>query len=297
MSSAVGRIFAPAATKSSSGIDEPMPASCWTNTSCPLRTSSCVPAGVIATRYSWFLTSAGMPILTTSPSPFAHLDNPCEPGSGRDRARSWRRPEHRCCAGSRRGVTIDQVADDQFRSELSTPPSRVTMEHVPVRTSRSSDATLIRPRAAAWRRSLRGASARWLGRAGARPPARPGHPPGERERQAGGAPNGDSDERRHRPQPVDWSRSRSDATDLVADDDNDAADVFVRNRTHRDARRWSAPQSDGAVGEQLERQPVDQRRRPVRRVRLVRLRPGRRRHERRQRRVRPRPRARAPRRS
>src|SRR5665213_524509 len=60
-SSAVGRILAPAATYSSLLIEEPTPASDSTKTSCPLRTSSWTPAGVMATRYSWFLTSLGMP--------------------------------------------------------------------------------------------------------------------------------------------------------------------------------------------------------------------------------------------
>src|SRR5215217_1407878 len=45
-------------------MDEPTPASCSMKTSWPLRTSSCTPAGVMATRYSWFLTSRGMPTFT-----------------------------------------------------------------------------------------------------------------------------------------------------------------------------------------------------------------------------------------
>ena len=60
-SSAVSRIVAPAATYSSSVIEEPRPASRWTYTSWPCRRSSLTPAGVIATRYSLFLTSLGMP--------------------------------------------------------------------------------------------------------------------------------------------------------------------------------------------------------------------------------------------
>src|ERR1700745_1940203 len=60
-SSAVGRIFAPAVTKSSSGMDDPVPASASMSTWWPPRTSSCTPAGVIATRYSWFLISRGIP--------------------------------------------------------------------------------------------------------------------------------------------------------------------------------------------------------------------------------------------
>src|SRR5580692_10304542 len=60
-SSAVESVFAPAVMKSSSGIDDPTPAPASMNTSCPPRTSSCTPAGVIATRYSWFLISRGIP--------------------------------------------------------------------------------------------------------------------------------------------------------------------------------------------------------------------------------------------
>ena len=40
------------------------PAPCWTKTSWPCATSSCTPIGVIATRYSWFLTSFGTPTFT-----------------------------------------------------------------------------------------------------------------------------------------------------------------------------------------------------------------------------------------
>src|SRR3954447_22828322 len=43
---------------------EPTPASCSMNTSWSWRTSSWTPAGVIATRYSLFLTSRGMPTFT-----------------------------------------------------------------------------------------------------------------------------------------------------------------------------------------------------------------------------------------
>src|SRR6202453_597520 len=60
-SSAVGRIFAPAVMKSSSGMDEPSPALASMTTSWLLRTSSCTPAGVIATRYSLSLISRGIP--------------------------------------------------------------------------------------------------------------------------------------------------------------------------------------------------------------------------------------------
>src|SRR5690606_34376786 len=45
-------------------MDEPAPAPVSTSTSWPARTSSCAPAGVIATRYSWFLTSLGTPTFT-----------------------------------------------------------------------------------------------------------------------------------------------------------------------------------------------------------------------------------------
>ena len=50
-------------------MDEPTPASASTYTSWPWRTSSCTPDGVMATRYSWFLTSLGMPIFTAA-TPF-----------------------------------------------------------------------------------------------------------------------------------------------------------------------------------------------------------------------------------
>src|SRR5687768_12450783 len=58
-------IVAPAATNSSSVIDEPTPASFSTDTSWPCWTSSRTPAGVIATRYSLSLTSRGIPTFTT----------------------------------------------------------------------------------------------------------------------------------------------------------------------------------------------------------------------------------------
>src|SRR3954447_15048300 len=45
-------------------MDEPTPASFSTYTSCPCVTSSCTPEGVMATRYSWFLTSRGIPTFT-----------------------------------------------------------------------------------------------------------------------------------------------------------------------------------------------------------------------------------------
>ena len=78
-SSAVASIFAPAFTYSSFEIDEPIPASCSIKTSWPWRTISITPAGVIATRYSWFLISRGTPIFMTKtfrmwPSRFARLD-------------------------------------------------------------------------------------------------------------------------------------------------------------------------------------------------------------------------------
>src|ERR1700678_805628 len=60
-SSAVASVFAPPLMKSSSIIDDPTPAPASMNTSCPPRTSSCTPAGVIATRYSLFLLSRGIP--------------------------------------------------------------------------------------------------------------------------------------------------------------------------------------------------------------------------------------------
>src|SRR3954469_9679940 len=61
-SSALSTIFAPAPTYSPSSIDDPIPAPFSTNTSWPWATSSWTPIGVIATRYSWFLTSFGTPI-------------------------------------------------------------------------------------------------------------------------------------------------------------------------------------------------------------------------------------------
>ena len=78
-SSAVASILAPAFTYSSFEIDEPIPASCSIKTSWPWRTISITPAGVIATRYSWFLISRGTPIFMTKtfrmwPSRFARLD-------------------------------------------------------------------------------------------------------------------------------------------------------------------------------------------------------------------------------
>ena len=63
-SSAVSTILAPAATYSSSVIDDPTPASFSMTTSWPWATSSCTPISVMATRYSWFLTSLGTPIST-----------------------------------------------------------------------------------------------------------------------------------------------------------------------------------------------------------------------------------------
>ena len=63
-SSAVGTIVAPAPTYSSSLMEDPTPASCWMNTSWPWLVSSCTPMGVMATRYSWFLTSLGTPTFT-----------------------------------------------------------------------------------------------------------------------------------------------------------------------------------------------------------------------------------------
>src|SRR3954454_2142441 len=63
-SSAAPRIWAPAATKSSSGMDEPAPASFSTTTVWPRTVSSCTPDGVMATRYSLSLTSRGTPTRT-----------------------------------------------------------------------------------------------------------------------------------------------------------------------------------------------------------------------------------------
>ena len=63
-SSAVSMIFAPAAVKSASWIADPSPAPFWISTSWPRCTSSLTPAGVMATRYSLFLISVGMPTRT-----------------------------------------------------------------------------------------------------------------------------------------------------------------------------------------------------------------------------------------
>src|SRR3954454_5513779 len=63
-SSAAPRICAPAATKSSSGIEEPAPASFSTTTVWPRTVSSCTPEGVMATRYSLSLTSRAAPTRT-----------------------------------------------------------------------------------------------------------------------------------------------------------------------------------------------------------------------------------------
>src|SRR4051794_27376790 len=49
-------------------MDEPDPAPDSMTTSWPWRTNSFTPAGVIATRYSWFLTSRGIPTFMTPQS-------------------------------------------------------------------------------------------------------------------------------------------------------------------------------------------------------------------------------------
>ena len=54
-------MVAPAAVYSSSGIREPAPAPAWIITWWPAETRWWAPAGVNATRYSWFLTSEGTP--------------------------------------------------------------------------------------------------------------------------------------------------------------------------------------------------------------------------------------------
>ena len=66
-SSELGAILAPAAANSSSVMDEPRPASDCTITSCPCRVNSFTPAGVMATRYSWLLTSLGTPTFMDPP--------------------------------------------------------------------------------------------------------------------------------------------------------------------------------------------------------------------------------------
>src|SRR5215212_10278028 len=54
-------ILAPVATNSSTVLEEPTPAPAWTTNSSPCRVNSFTADGVIATRYSWFLTSLGTP--------------------------------------------------------------------------------------------------------------------------------------------------------------------------------------------------------------------------------------------
>ena len=77
-SSAVGRIVAPAETNSGSAIAEPAPAPDSTRTSWPLRANSCTPAGVMATRYSLFLTSRGIPTFTLQ-TPLSARPRPAAP--------------------------------------------------------------------------------------------------------------------------------------------------------------------------------------------------------------------------
>ena len=60
-------ICAPARLKSASEIAEPSPAPASMRTSWPRWTSSATPAGVIATRYSLFLISVGMPTRMIAP--------------------------------------------------------------------------------------------------------------------------------------------------------------------------------------------------------------------------------------
>ncbi len=74
--------LAPAATYSSFGMADPRPASFSMTTWWPWRTSSCTPAGVIATRNSLFLTSRGMPTFTSITVLVRELagGNPCMPG-------------------------------------------------------------------------------------------------------------------------------------------------------------------------------------------------------------------------
>ena len=50
-----------------SAIAEPSPAPAWMRTSWPRRVSSATPAGVMATRYSLFLISVGMPTRMIAP--------------------------------------------------------------------------------------------------------------------------------------------------------------------------------------------------------------------------------------
>src|SRR5690554_561604 len=63
-SAALSKIVAPAATYNSSPIALPSPAPRSTKTSCPPRTYSRTPEGTSPTRYSWFFTSLGTPMIT-----------------------------------------------------------------------------------------------------------------------------------------------------------------------------------------------------------------------------------------
>src|SRR5215211_744933 len=60
-SSAVSRMVAPDFSNSRSVMELPSPAPCSTSTRWPASVSSRTPTGVIATRYSWSLSSRGMP--------------------------------------------------------------------------------------------------------------------------------------------------------------------------------------------------------------------------------------------
>ena len=67
-----GRMRAPCAVYSSSGIVLPTPAPDWISTSCPCSTSSLTPAGVRDTRYSSVLISVGTPTFIDCPLSLRH---------------------------------------------------------------------------------------------------------------------------------------------------------------------------------------------------------------------------------
>src|SRR5215212_9648933 len=148
--SASATIWAPAAVYSSSVIAEPVPAPACTTTSWPACTNSRTPSGVAATRYSWFLTSVGMPMITSrlqvvqgGPQAAGQL---LELSVGQherrgDLQRSGReRPRHDAVAsGGRhepadeRGVGVEAVGIDLHRGEHAGPTAdlahnRVTLQ-------------------------------------------------------------------------------------------------------------------------------------------------------------------------
>ncbi len=65
-------------------MEEPTPASFSTTTSWPWATNSLTPDGVMATRYSWSLTSRGTPTRTTDSFDGPGFRAADDDGSGRD---------------------------------------------------------------------------------------------------------------------------------------------------------------------------------------------------------------------